>query len=98
MKKYLITMIFVTILFTLLSCNGHFRFLVDPIPSHPVIIQPMSPGAGNIWIGGEWFWNGSNYAWRDGYWARPLDGNRWVPGTWEKRNKGSYWKPGRWRK
>lgn len=98
MKKYLSRIIIVAILLTAVSCNDHFRFVISPIPGTPLMIRPITPGVGNIWIGGEWFWNGRNYAWRDGYWTLPLEGYEWFPGYWKKRNKGWFWEPGHWRK
>jgi hypothetical protein len=98
MKKYLGKISILLLLITTISCNGHFRFFVDPFPGMPVVIQPMSPGDGYIWIGGEWFWNGHTYMWRDGYWTRPLHGHTWTPGHWKKSRSGWYWAPGRWRR
>lgn len=98
MKKKLSYIIMAVVVLIAASCNGHFRFIIDPIPGIPIVIQPTSPGAGYIWIGGEWFWNGNSYMWRDGYWTRPRDGHVWNPGHWRKSRGGWFWVPGYWRR
>jgi WXXGXW repeat (2 copies) len=99
MKKKLGSIIIAVIVLTAASCNEHFRFIIDPIPPGiPIVIQPVSPGAGYIWIGGEWFWNGNAYTWRDGYWTRPHDRHVWSPGHWRKSRGGWFWVPGYWRR
>lgn len=98
MKKIIYSYM-VAVLFTVLSsCNENFRFLISPIPQPHIIVRPVAPGPGNIWIEGEWFWNGRNYTWRQGYWTIPNNGYRWNPGLWKKRNAGWYWHPGHWKK
>jgi hypothetical protein len=51
-----------------------------PPPERVVRVQPKSPGAGYVWIGGYWYPVGNHYKWHDGYWTRPAyEGARWVP-------------------
>lgn len=76
------------------SCSGNYRFLVNPIPSAALIINPGGAVSGQIWISGDWIWNGSSYYWRDGYWRAPFPNRNWRPGYWQKRKNGYYWKPG----
>ena len=50
-----------------------------PPPVRVVRIQPRSPGADYIWVGGYWYPNGRHYKWHDGYWTRPAYvGAHWV--------------------
>lgn len=98
MKKYLGKIVMGLLLLTAMSCNSHFRFFIDPLPGTPVVVHPVSPGIGYIWIDGEWFWNGRTYMWRDGYWTSPMHGHAWSPGQWKKSRSGWYWKGGYWRK
>ena len=53
---------------------------IGPPPRARVVrVQPRSPGAGYLWVGGYWYPVGNRYKWHDGYWTRPAYGGaRWV--------------------
>ena len=56
-------------------------------------VQPRSPGAGYLWVGGYWYPVGNHYKWHDGYWTRPAyTGARWV----EPRHDGERFYAGYW--
>jgi hypothetical protein len=62
-------------------------------PPIRVRVQPRSPGADYVWIGGYWYPAGNHYAWHDGYWTRPAyNGARWV----EPRHDGERYYAGYW--
>ncbi len=64
-----------------------------PPPPRVVHVQPRSPGAGYLWVGGYWYPNGNHYKWHDGYWTRPAyTGARWV----EPRYEGQQYYNGYW--
>lgn len=64
-----------------------------PPPPRVVRVQPRSPGAGYLWIGGYWYPVGSRYQWHDGYWTRPAySGAHWV----EPRHDGERYFEGHW--
>ena len=51
-------------------------------PPVRVVVQPPSPGAGYLWVGGYWYPNGNKYKWHDGYYTRPAyEGSHWVEPT-----------------
>jgi hypothetical protein len=65
-----------------------------PPPVRIMRVQPRSPGADYLWIGGYWYPNGNQYRWHEGYWTRPAyagahwveprhDGQRYFAGYWE---------------
>ena len=64
-----------------------------PPPPRVVKVQPRSPGAGYVWIGGYWYPEGKKYKWHDGYWSRPpYEGAHWV----EPRHDGRQYFAGHW--
>ena len=63
-------------------------------PPVRIRVQPRSPGAGYVWVGGYWYPVGSRYTWHNGYWTRPAyagahwvapshDGERYHEGHWD---------------
>lgn len=65
-----------------------------PPPVRVLRVQPRSPGAGYVWVGGYWYPTGNHYKWHDGYWTRPAytgahwvephhDGERYFEGYWD---------------
>ncbi len=78
------------------SCSGSSELVVSSRPEAPYYSRPVSPGAGWVWIDGDWRVRNGRYYWREGHWARP--GTRvWISGSWEPRNGGYYWRRGHWR-
>jgi hypothetical protein len=62
-------------------------------PPVRVVVQPRSPGADYVWVGGYWYPVGSHYKWHAGYWTRPAySGARWV----EPRHDGQQYYQGYW--
>jgi len=56
-----------------------------------------SPGAGYLWIGGDWYRDGDRWAWRDGRWDMPPQrGARWIGAV--NRREGGYYRhePAHW--
>jgi hypothetical protein len=65
-----------------------------PPPMRVVRVQPRSPGADYVWIGGYWYPVGNHYKWHEGYYSRPAysgatwvaphhDGHDYYPGYWD---------------
>jgi hypothetical protein len=60
-------------------------------------VVPRPPGAGMVWQGGFWRWNGRAWVWVRGHYARPpRPGGRWIPGHWVHRPRGWFWAAGHW--
>jgi hypothetical protein len=52
----------------------------------------------NVWIGGFYRWNGSEYLWVPGHREKPPHaGAVWVNGRWVHGRSGWYWVEGYWR-
>jgi hypothetical protein len=58
---------------------------------------PPSPGAGYVWIGGAWDWQG-RWVWGRGHWDRPPHpGAIWVPHRYVEHNGKHTFVRGGWR-
>jgi hypothetical protein len=68
-------------------------------PPPPIVVRPLAPFPGTIWIEGEYVWSrrAGAYVIIPGYWARPRARGYWVPGHWAERRGGSFWVHGYWR-
>lgn len=78
------------------SCSPT-RYTVSTQPSVPYYERPISPGAGYVWVDGNWYWHGGSYVYRNGYWAHPRARRTWNNGTWVHIGNGYYWKRGYWK-
>jgi hypothetical protein len=68
-----------------------------PAPAPIVEVQPASPGAEYVWIGGYHRWDGHAYVWVHGrYDRRPHRDAHWAPAHWEARGHAHVWVEGRW--
>jgi hypothetical protein len=94
MKKFFLMIALAISIFTIVSCEG--TYTVTTQPSRPYYERPVSPGAGYVWIDGDWRYRGGQYVWTEGRWDRPRHNRTWVSGSWESRNNGWYWRRGRW--
>jgi hypothetical protein len=68
-------------------------------PPAPVVeVQPVSPGADYVWIGGSWVWGGHKWEWEKGRWERPPHaGMHYVPHTYVEHNGRHEFHRGGWR-
>jgi hypothetical protein len=61
-----------------------------PPPPPPDEVQPVSPGADYVWVGGDWVWNGG-WVWVGGHWAfPPFHGAIWYHGGWRRGWNGNF--------
>ena len=98
MKKYLLTLSCVVLIVAAFSSCRPSAVVVTERPVSRVHVRPGYPGAGYVWVDGDWLLRGNRYVYREGYWARPSRGHSyWAPGHWKKKKHGSYWVPGYWR-
>jgi hypothetical protein len=53
---------------------------IGPPPRARIVhVQPRSPGAGYVWVGGYYYPVSGHYRWHNGYWTRPAyEGAHWV--------------------
>ena len=72
------------------SCGPAYIAIV---PARPVIIRPVSPYVGAVWIDGDY--RGNNYS--PGYWGRPRHGRTYYAGEWKQGPRGNYWVHGKWK-
>ena len=95
MKKYF-SLLFAALAFTMVltSCAG--SYYVSDQPAEPVYERPVMPGAGYVWIDGEWTWSGGRYVYTRGYWGRPHPGHVWHRGYWQRGGHGYRWHHGGW--
>ena len=55
------------------------------------------PGPDQVWIGGYWDRDGSNWAWRGGRWERPESrGARWIRPVYRRERGGTRYEAGHW--
>jgi len=94
MKKSFLAIAFITIVFTMFSCEGSYIVTTQPAP--PYYVRPIAPGPGYIWIDGDWIFEGGTYVWHEGHWGLPRGHRSWQAGHWENRNNGWYWQRGHW--
>ncbi len=62
MKKllFILSILFTALIF--LSRCGPSSVVVRARPQPPVYVRPVAPGAGYIWVNGEWIRRGHGYA------------------------------------
>ena len=76
-----------------LSAQVPIVIRIGPPPPPVIRIQPVSPGAGYMWIDGYQYPVANRYVWHDGYWTRPpYEGARWQAPRYE----GDSYYVGRW--
>lgn len=96
MKKILFLLLFGAGLAAFTGC-GPARYTVSAQPEVPYYERPAAPGAGYVWIDGDWYWSGGRYVYRNGYWAHPRPHRVWQTGVWVHGGNGYYWRRGYWR-
>jgi hypothetical protein len=74
------------------------ELMVADAPPPPVVEEvTVSPGAGYVWIAGEWNWQG-HWVWESGHWARPpRPGMTWVPNKFVYRRGKPVFIQGGWK-
>jgi hypothetical protein len=66
-------------------------------PQARVVVRPMAPQQGYVWVEGNWNWNGAQWVWADGYWTAPRVGYTYAQPRWEQRGRGWVHVGGGWR-
>jgi hypothetical protein len=94
MKSIIVIFTLFVLAFAEMGCSG--GVYVTERPAEVVYVHPAAPGAGYVWVEGDWYWSGGRYVWRNGYWAHPRAGHQWVRGSWQRNNRGYYWQKGHW--
>ena len=79
----------------LAGCSAGY---VTARPADVSYARPVSPGAGYLWIGGEWEWSGGNYRWNEGSWQQSREGRSYKSGYWQNDKRGYKWQKGGWQK
>jgi hypothetical protein len=87
--------VLVAMLAAVTGCSG--SYYVTNRPDDVVYARPGAPGAGYVWIDGDWVWGGGSYVWHEGHWDHPRAGRSWHGGNWESTSRGWRWHRGGWR-
>ncbi len=59
-----------------------------PPPAARVESVPPPPNAADVWIDGQWDWDGRNWRWHEGRWMTPPDGAYFTRWTTQRRRDG----------
>ena len=94
MKKYILSIFIFATALSLASCSAGY---VTTQPADVVYDRGVAPGAGYIWIDGDWIWSGGQYRWHEGHWGMPRAGRTWQRGSWQNGHGGYRWQRGHWR-
>ncbi|MGN6249049.1 MAG: hypothetical protein ACTHNG_11905 [Ginsengibacter sp.] len=96
MKKVHFISPFIIIFFFVASCRQS-RVVVRERPVPPHYVQPLAPGPGYIWHGGEWIKYRHTYVYHKGFWMKAPGSHRsYIEGHWVRRRAGWIWIPGHW--
>ena len=95
MKKLIVICSFFGLAVAGVGCTG--EYYVTSQPADVVYERPASPGAGYVWIEGDWYWSGGRYVHRNGHWGRARGGRTWVSGHWDRGPRGYHWVKGYWK-
>jgi hypothetical protein len=86
------------ILFAVADSSAQLVVRVRPARRGPVVVRPVRPTAGHVWVGEEWAPRGRTYVSTPGHWVvAPRPRAVWVAGHWDNRPRGYVWIPGHWR-
>jgi WXXGXW repeat (2 copies) len=95
MKNYLIIAAFLLSAASFSSCGP--TQVIASRPADVIYTRSAAPGAGYVWINGDWYWSGGRYEWQQGRWDRGRLGHNWHEGNWVQTRRGWRWNKGRWR-
>jgi WXXGXW repeat (2 copies) len=59
-----------------------------PPPAARVETVPPRKNAGDVWIDGQWDWDGTAWKWLEGSWTTPPAGAYFTPWATERRGDG----------
>lgn len=71
-----------------------------PVPPPPLQAEAygVSPGPGNIWIGGYWGYDGGRHVWHPGRWEKPPRPKaHYIAPRWERKGDRYAFRDGRWK-
>ncbi|KAA2243679.1 hypothetical protein F0L74_14465 [Chitinophaga agrisoli] len=91
-----LTILAVTLTGMLMSCAPRVG-IVATRPPAPVVVRPVAPRPGAVWVDGDYIWQHGGYTYRPGYWVTPRRGRAYHPGHWRAVRNGWQWERGRWR-
>ncbi len=102
MKKTISLFILIGSFLMISSFSGQSQIVVKVKPNRPqaVVVQPVAPKNGHLWIDGHWLWSKkeNKYVWVKGHWEKPpRPGAVWTPGYWMDAPGGYKWVPGHWK-
>ena len=99
MRKYLVKLFAIVVVFMLVSNTSFEQVVVRIRPAAPFFRpRPARPGRVHVWVGDEYNLRRGEYIYQEGYWAVPPPGMHiWKPGRWRHYKGGWVWIPGFWR-
>ncbi len=99
MKKQLIKLLTILVIFFTVSFSTSAQIYVTIRPPVPVIVRPPQPSQTYVWIDEEWEPSGRTYRYSGGHWVSPPHpGFIRQPGHWKKHKRGNTWVRGNWKK
>lgn len=61
-----------------------------PYPPPPARVETIPPpkNKGEVWVDGQWTWDGSDWQWMAGAWVKPPEGAYFTPWSTVRRSDG----------
>jgi hypothetical protein len=85
------------IILLVISCVSESRVVREKPVVTNVVVRPVPPYAGAVWVGPEWRWKHGRYIYVAPHYAHPRKAHVWVPGHWRNSPRGFVWVKGHWR-
>lgn len=99
MKKHLIKLLAILVIFFTVSFSASAQIYVTIRPPVPVIVRPPQPSQTYIWVDEDWEPRGKTYRYSGGHWVNPPHQSyKWNPGHWKHHKRGNIWVRGNWKK
>ena len=97
MKKKLLKLLFLGVVFFTVSFSAAAQIYVQIRPTFPVIVRPPQPSRVHVWVNEEWEPSGNAYRYSGGHWEAPAHpGYYRRPGFGQRCKHGQMWVQGNW--
>lgn len=76
------------------------EMVLVPYPPPPAKVEsiPKQQKVADVWVDGQWDWDGKNWRWQEGRWMTPPANAYFTPWATERRKDGRlYFTPAAWR-
>ena len=97
MKQKFSKCLFLAAMLFTVSFSASSQIFVKVRPAFPVIVRPVQPGPGYVWVKEEWETDGNAYRYTGGKWVAPAQtGYYYKRGYWKTNAQGMTWVKGNW--